>query len=49
MAKGAKWEPQSEYECFHMSCHNCIYFQEGKNECGHPELADYPEQFRILR
>lgn len=43
-----KREPQSEYECFYMSCYECIYFQEEKGECGHPALEDYPEEMRKL-
>lgn len=43
-----KCKPQSEYECFYMSCYNCIYYQEEKDECGHPDLEDYPEEMRKL-
>lgn len=43
-----KCKPQSEYECFYMSCYNCIYYLEEKVECGHPDLEDYPEEMKKL-
>lgn len=44
-----KREPLDVYDCFRMSCSDCIYFQEDKSLCLNPDLDDYPDYFSELR
>lgn len=35
-----KFEPQSPFECWHMSCSECIYYNSDTDKCLHPDC--YP-------
>lgn len=36
----AKIEPQDPYECWCLDCNECVYWDEVKEHCEHPEAIE---------